>query len=408
MSNCAFCLTSLRKKIIILITVSLVIVVFQLFLFQNSLTIQWRRKEAQAVGYVSEILRRYFSEESGSLEGREGMDSFGIRIEEIEVVGNYRIGDKEHERDDLKKTVEAVTEFHLQNNTNPQKAQDDFNNSSSIEQNPKALKNVEVKTEKSERPTELQRRKLKTKPKLKKKSYFGFLNLHIWDSVCGDEVQSLKEFILFPSAPRFRFLVNKFETKGINMNDIGLRIFGFIHPNESGTYQFRISSAGNSELWLSNDTKSKNVKLVAFVNPHKERNTNYSGNFKKFPSQISKSVTLKKDGKYFVEVVYKHGTGLYGVEVAWMKPGASDFQIISGSFLSLDVNDSHIPNNTVMVKDYSEKKRKVNLQGINLMLFMDFIDFEEAFPECEYEPSYYVKEKLVRFQVSFERIYFKM
>jgi hypothetical protein len=409
-----FRLTSIRKKILFLLFLSFVAVIFQLTHVQNRLTVKWQKRDARTFDSVAQLISSYFSKERESApagkrtfqnENLQGLDYFGIKIsrQEIEVLGDYEIGDKV----DL---LNGKSQFKA--NLIKQEASNDGTDEDHIYRQTSAGSQLSQRSYILEKGSRLTNEKVEGTAELiqsfvkgqlniaEETSSSGFLNLHIWDNICEYKVESLKEFVLFPSSPKFRLFVNRFEANGENLKDIGLRLFGFLQPNESGLYKFGISSRGNSELWLSNDTDPRNLKLLAFIGSEKKRSTSTPRNYEKFPSQISGSVNLVKDERYFVEVLYKHTVGSYGVEVAWMKPRTSYFQVISGSFLSLAVNDSYVANNTVVVEDYQERQRDTSLQGINYMAFMDFMDFEKAFSECEYEPSYYIKKKLVRFQVS--------
>ncbi|KAK3746361.1 hypothetical protein QZH41_006292 [Actinostola sp. cb2023] len=227
-------------------------------------------------------------------------------------------------------------------------------------------------------------------------SKVGFLSLHIWDNICEFSVESLKEFVLFPSLPKFRKLVNKSEVHGISDKNSGMRIFGFLHPNETGSYKFGISSDGNSEFWLSNDTNRFNARKIASVGSENEHLVTKLGKYDELSTQTTTHVNLTKGNKYFMEILYKHISGTGRVEVAWMKPKSSRFQAIPGPHLS--TSDSHVTDNMAGANDYDGTSVYMSTKGLNYMPFMDFMDFEEAFSECVYQPSYYITKKLVRFQ----------
>ena len=127
----------------------------------------------------------------------------------------------------------------------------------------------------------------------------GFLNLAIWEEICGHEMQSLKEFPLFPHGPTSRLLISKFRLRFTQeFKDFGLRIFGFLRPNESGNYSFCLSSIinGTSELWISSDSKPENSKLI----------TNTSDGLTNCYDNKNRILLLAGD-TYFLEFLHKHG-----------------------------------------------------------------------------------------------------
>ena len=231
----------------------------------------------------------------------------------------------------------------------------------------------------------------------------GKLNFHIWYDVCETFVESLREFILFPQVPSRRFEIDSFQTHEVG-NNFGQRIFGFLQPPTSGSYIFGISSNSNSELWISSGSRATNLTRVAFLGSRNESKFAEPGNYFKFTSQTSNSINLQHGKRYFVEVLYKHGVGKSHVEVVWKKPGETNFQIISKEYILLFVNDSHVKENTASIDNYWEDDiaSLQEARGFDPFYRLPFIepaDTVSILPSCHYEPSYYIREKLVRFQV---------
>ena len=224
----------------------------------------------------------------------------------------------------------------------------------------------------------------------------GFLNLHVWENVCHFQVESLREFILFPQSPSKRRLLNSssiFVEKG---NNFGERIFGFISPSTSGEYQFAISSSGNSELWLSSDETSANLRRIAFLGSREKAARSEPENYYTVSTQVSTTLYLPKNMKYFIDVLHKHQSGKVHLEVAWRFAGQEEFSVIESKYLWAKMNDSHVSDNAVRMDDYDEQRQ------LPLDLVPPFLNSEEikdVLPECPYEPSYLVKHKLIRFQV---------
>ena len=225
----------------------------------------------------------------------------------------------------------------------------------------------------------------------------GFLNHHVWENVCNYQVESLREFILYSQTPsNRRFLLTSSIKAGENGNNFGERIFGFIVPHTSGEYQFAISSSWNSELWLSSDETSENLRKIASLGSRDNPGRCQPGNFYTSPSQISTTVFLDKNVRYFIDIIHKHQSGKSHLYVAWKFPGEAEFTVITSEFLWAKMNDSHVTDNAVRLEDYEEQPQQSN--DITPP-YVSPEDVQQVLPICSYQPSYLVKHKLIRFQV---------
>lgn len=92
----------------------------------------------------------------------------------------------------------------------------------------------------------------------------GSLNVHRWYSICGKTIDNLRRHVLFPRHPKLRTSITLLRMR-TKLRDFGQRIFGYIHPPLSGTYQFSISSDDFSEVWLSSDETPNNTNLICQV-----------------------------------------------------------------------------------------------------------------------------------------------
>lgn len=248
--------------------------------------------------------------------------------------------------------------------------------------------------------TLLHAKKLENEIKDVTRSLPGFLNHHIWEHVCGYRVESLREFILFPQAPSKRRTLSMSSAQPSEKhNNFGERIFGFISPTMTGEYQFAISSSGNSELWLSPNETSKNLRKIAFVGSATDNlGGSQPGNFSNTPSQISSACFLTKNNRYFISILHKHNAGRAHLHVAWRLFGREvKFNVISSLFLWAMVNDSHVTDNTVQISDYQEQLQRSHDMHPP---FVNSEEIKDVLTSCHYEPSYFVKHKLIRFQVS--------
>jgi hypothetical protein len=124
----------------------------------------------------------------------------------------------------------------------------------------------------------------------------GKLNVHRWYSICGNTVDNLRRHILFPKHPKLRTTISLLRMR-TTLRDFGQRIFGYIHPQLSGTYQFAVSSDDFSEVWLSNDVTPNKTNLICQVGGMYKgiyiMGSTRPGQFDKYPSQISQYIYLE-------------------------------------------------------------------------------------------------------------------
>lgn len=224
----------------------------------------------------------------------------------------------------------------------------------------------------------------------------GILNLHVWENVCHFQVESLREFILFPQAPSKRRLLNSSSMVGEKKTNFGERMFGFISPSTSGEYQFAISSSGNSELWLSSDETSANLRKIVSLGSRDKPGRAEPGNYFTVSSQVSTTFYLTKKMKYFIDVLHKHQSGKVHLDVAWRFAGETEFSVITSKYLWAKMNDSHVANNAVRLADYVEQTQQ---SRDSVPPFLNSEEVKDVLTECPYEPSYLVKQQLIRFQV---------
>lgn len=251
----------------------------------------------------------------------------------------------------------------------------------------------------------------------------GFLNVAIWEDMCGDEMLSLKEFPLFPHGPS-----TWLRTSSLRMHftrrfqNFGLRIFGYLSPRESGNYNFHLASSASSELWISSNSKPENSRLIANVT---------SG----LSWLREENIPLSKGNQYYLEVLHKHGLHyLFRSNYLhlkwrlshWKEHDVRDipadalvaFEYDRGSIRSdkmitnllhseqVDHDNDIIPPMHIKRQDprfpNEESKRRVELYHLP---FISEEDTRDLFPPCQYKPSYIVKEPLWRYQATWETHY---
>ena len=231
---------------------------------------------------------------------------------------------------------------------------------------------------------------------------FGSLNVHRWSEICGTKVDILRNWPHFPYYPDSRSFVSKYYKSQVrDSNNNGERIFGFIHPKISGEYMFAITSDDASELWLSSNEEPSFSKMIARVYSPDGLAWTEEGDYKKYPDQISKEITLQAGKKYYIESLSKQGSGSAHVAVYWTYGSSkTPFEIISSEYLSsFSENNRYddIPLHAGKHPDLLlQSKRKQYY--FNRLPFINKKEYIDLIPTCSYKPSFLVRKQLKRYQ----------
>ena len=254
-------------------------------------------------------------------------------------------------------------------------------------------------------------------------SFDGFLNVAIWEDICGHEMQSLKEFPLFPSGPSKRLRTSSLRLHfKQEFENFGLRIYGFLSPKQSGNYNIYLASSGTSELWISSDFKPENSKLIANMT---------AGKSWKYSSDKRSRISMIVGRRYYLEILHKEGHhdhdkwspgAINYVNVAWTcsswredKPR----EIPANVFFPFEIDSNgfdHVRtlyrNTGVVLPIHIQRHdpRFVNeeVQRRAEMYLLPFIserDSQNLFPPCGYNPSYLARGPLRRYQSTWEMHY---
>lgn len=236
----------------------------------------------------------------------------------------------------------------------------------------------------------------------------GVLNLHVWDEICGDNLQTLRHFPLFPNMPAKRALQSALSISQFGEN-YGFRIFGFLVPPETGVYHFQLVSSGSSELWVSKSNDPKTSELVCQVAPNEEK------------EDSCKTIFLKGNSSYYIEVLHRHGVHIRddNFVVKW-RPSGDDgikFSHISSRYLRAFQDDQHVLEYDVDFhsfpeaglpmhrKDpFSHREEVVHRQQFYNLPFIE-AEVNDLFSSCPYTPSYIVRGSLRRYAGVWETHY---
>ena len=235
----------------------------------------------------------------------------------------------------------------------------------------------------------------------------GFLNVAIWEEICGHDMESLKQFPLFPHRPSRRLRTSSLRLHFTpEFENFGLRIFGFLSPDDSGNYSFYVASSGTSELWISSDSQPENSKLIV------DRTSRLS-----WKSNNRNTISLLAGELYYLEVLHKNGhhdeEKSHRVHVKWSLSsmrGHEPREIPSNVFIAYD---GTFDRDTGVVLPIHEKHRDPSYVNEEVqrrveMYHLPFIsesDSQDLFPPCGYNPSYLVKGPLRRYQSTWELHY---
>ena len=239
----------------------------------------------------------------------------------------------------------------------------------------------------------------------------GVLNLHVWNDLCGLDVDRLRETPVFPRYPHETLFLRNFQTVR-DSHSYGQRIFGFIEPKVSGLYTFAVSSDDSSELWLSFDENPHNLRLIASVFSPRESAWTDESDFSKYATQQSRNIRLVARNRYFVEALHKQAAGNGRIQVYWRKPGSQRLETITGDHLisyfddrklntaqfddkgleALTWTPSHVKQSKYKGLDLSSQFNYTALPSIDRNVVKGILK------SCSYKPSYIIERNLSRYE----------
>ena len=168
----------------------------------------------------------------------------------------------------------------------------------------------------------------------------GQILVEWWLNFGGNAVTDVRGHADFPDNPHGSAMLDTFEVPRTKTGDLtvlvdnyGATVRGYLYPPADGDYTFWITSDNGSEFLLSTDEDPANSNIVCQV-----PGTEWTGarEWGKFPDdQESDPITLEGGKKYYVEAIYKEGSGGDGVAIGWGGPtiGAGPV-VIDGQYLS--------------------------------------------------------------------------
>jgi len=144
----------------------------------------------------------------------------------------------------------------------------------------------------------------------------GTITYEKFNNIPGASISDLRKAKKFPDQPDETGSLDRLEAKSNTGEEYGLRMRGYLHPPEDGSYEFFLESDNGSEFWLSDDTDPNHLKRLL---------DNTRG---------SQRVSLKKNQTRYFEALLKERYGDDFLRVGWMHPDKRRESVIPGKYLS--------------------------------------------------------------------------
>lgn len=200
----------------------------------------------------------------------------------------------------------------------------------------------------------------KSCPHRSKSTAHNGLTLLSWRSSYITDLDSFKDYPLFPKHPASVQFSIKASLRLPKRISTGGWLFGLLHVPETGDYRFALSTSGSAELRLSKTGEPAHARIIASLDfsekhPKKDEYNLYS-------SQTSVSIYLRKCKAYYVEVLFHTHAKDSHVELAWETPRSLKYEVIPAQYLSPYINPD----------DFAHS-------GENLLIFEDNIKMSSLF-----------------------------
>lgn len=136
-----------------------------------------------------------------------------------------------------------------------------------------------------------------------------------WFHMEGSLIEDITHDSRFPDQPDQIQLFNELDAAPNLDDDYADRIQGYLCPIQSSEYTFWIAGDDQSQLWLSSDSSSKNIQLVAWV-----PEWTYHQEWEKYSEQKSQKLFLLANQAYYFEVLHKESIHDDNLSIAWQSP----------------------------------------------------------------------------------------
>lgn len=200
----------------------------------------------------------------------------------------------------------------------------------------------------------------KSCPHRPKSTPYNGLTLLCWTSSYITNLDSFKDYPLFPKHPASVQFNIKASLRLPKRISTGGWLFGLLHVPETGDYRFALSTSGSAELKLSKSGEPERARVIASL--AFSENLPMKGEYNLHSSQTSVSFLLRKCKAYYVEVLFYTHTKDSHVELAWETPKSLKYEVIPAQYLSSYINP----------EDFAHS-------GENLLIFEDNVKMSSLF-----------------------------
>ena len=221
---------------------------------------------------------------------------------------------------------------------------------------------------------------------------------HTWYNICGTSVDVLRKWPHFPFFPDKQAFISDFKRyQDSAKTDYGERVFGFIHPQKSGVYTFAITSDDESELWLSlSEDSAASEKIACVCDPDDQAWTN-ERDYKTYPRQISKQITLHAGKKYYIESLMKQSKHTAHLAVYWAYGSSKKtFEIISSKYLTPFSRERNKDSIRLHAAKQTKSSAEWNndLYDLNNLQVINREEYIRAIPSCSYSPGFLSRQNI--------------
>ena len=220
----------------------------------------------------------------------------------------------------------------------------------------------------------------------------GKLAVQVWPNVCGGKLSNLLNSPFFPRFFDESYFISDSRIQ-LNRSNYGQRIFGYLHPPETGYYKFVLYSDDGSEFWFGANESLVSLKLAANVASRDQVGSASVGEIR-FDSQISEDFLLERGSKYPLEIIHLQDKEADFVELHWIRPGNHYLEIITSEYISHAMELQSV-SRTTFSKVSSESQSSATKPY--LVTFLTDSTVERTLPTCSFTLQAATKPNLPRF-----------
>ena len=210
------------------------------------------------------------------------------------------------------------------------------------------------------------------------------LTVYEWIGVCTDQLEVLKAYPGFPRYPDIKSNAITLDVI-LNIESFGLRLFGYLVPETTGEYQFKIlPETASTELWLSTDIQANALKLLSMKN-----------------NSASDRIRLRGGNPYSIEILTVSSSKLDKLTVYWRASNSeSEYEVIVQKFLSqyptVIAEDMHsLPSHATQFRPNSLKDPRENFPLLHQLSPEKYLN---AFPKCSNRSSDLIPKEVLKYK----------